>query len=88
MTEKYHTLVIKGDLKEHPRHISIDGVEYEVSCSADGHTPAEMEPYETLVKEISTGTHDHLTIEEDLAHLAVIACEKAFVQQENGYDEQ
>lgn len=87
MTEKYHTLVIKGDLKEHPRHIAIDGVEYEVTSSANGHTLAEMDPYETLVKEISSGTHDHLTIEEDLAHLADIACDKVIIQREGGYDE-
>lgn len=45
---EYTTIVVKG-LESHPRKIVIDGVWYQVLCSADGHIPAQADELEQFV---------------------------------------
>lgn len=86
MSKKYHTLVIKADLGVHPRFVQIDGVDYEVSASAYGHSLAEMEPMESLLKEVSHMEHEDI-VTDDFTKLVDEALLRSHRQRENSYDE-
>jgi hypothetical protein len=84
---KYQTLVILASgLEIHPREVVIDGVIYEVVASAEGHSLAEMNPYESVVTEIRMGEHEEKDA-DDMATLAEEVTAQAKRQRENGYDE-
>jgi hypothetical protein len=84
---KYQTLVILADgLALHPRKVTIEGKEYTVTASAEGHGIAEMEPYEALATELRLGQHEALDA-DDLATLAEEVQRRAIRQRESSYDE-
>ena len=87
---KYQTLVILADgLALHPRTVTIEGKEYQVSASAEGHSIAEMEPYESLVSDLANGQFSGIEDSEDegVQTAAIQAQERAERQRENSYDE-
>lgn len=45
---EFTTIVVRG-LGRHPRTIVVDGAEYEVTCSSDGHVPAQVQELEQFV---------------------------------------
>lgn len=45
---QFTTIVVRG-LGRHPRSIVVDGTEYEVNCSSDGHIPAQVQELEQFV---------------------------------------
>ncbi|MGN8247639.1 hypothetical protein [Pseudomonas sp. SMV7] len=45
---EFTTIVVRG-LWRHPRSIVVDGTEYEVTCSSDGHIPAQVQELEQFV---------------------------------------
>jgi len=45
---EFTTIVVRG-LGRHPRRIVVDGAEYEVTCSSDGHIPAQIQELEQFV---------------------------------------
>lgn len=87
VSKKYHTLVITGDLKHHPREVVIDGLIYEVSASAEGHSLAEMEPLQSLITSVTHMEYEDV-VTEAFVKIAdeTLAC--SIRQRENSYDEQ
>jgi hypothetical protein len=83
---KYHTLVIKGDLANHPRFVQIDGVDYEVTTSAEGHLAAKCEILEQFTKaQAETELWKPTASEETFMSEAEEAVKQAQEAKEGGY---
>lgn len=64
---EFTTIVVSG-LGRHPRRVVIDGAEYEVSCSADGHIPAQVEELEQFVDCARSGELSDMRADEVVTH--------------------
>lgn len=63
----FTTIVVRG-LGRHPRRIVVDGVEFEVSCSSDGHIPAQVQELEQFVDCARAGDLSSMRSGEVVSH--------------------
>ena len=80
---RYQTLVIAHDgLKVHPQKVIIEGQEFKVVTSADGHIPAQCDVLHEMVNVVAAGTVDA----EELQNQAILAIHAARDAKVGGYD--
>lgn len=80
----FTTIVVRG-LASHPRKVTIDGAEYEVSCSADGHAPAQMQELEQFVNCARAGELRGMT-KKEVRLSAQKAKDESNAMRQMGYD--
>ena len=80
---EFTTLVVKG-LNRHPRKVLIDGTEYEVACSSDGHIPAQTSELEHFVDCARGGDLDDMNAAEIRSHAQTVKSLSNSMRQE-GY---
>lgn len=79
---KHQTLVILADgLPVHPRSVTIDGKEYAVVTSADGHLAAKCDVLQELVDTVALGNTDA----DELQNQALLAIYNARIANMGGY---
>ena len=81
---EFTTLVVRG-LASHPRKIIVDGAEYEVQCSADGHVPAQVDELATFVNNARAGELRGMT-KKDIRLHAQKAKDESNAMLRLGYD--
>ena len=68
---EFTTIVVRG-LGRHPRRIVIDGAEYEVTCSSDGHIPAQVQELEQFVDSARAGELSDMRGDEVVSHAKTV----------------
>jgi len=82
---EFTTLVVRG-LGVHPRRVIIDGTEYEVVCSSDGHIPAQVDELDQFVNCACAGDLDSMDAQEICSHAQAVK-DLSRGMREKGYGE-
>jgi hypothetical protein len=68
---EFTTIVVRG-LGRHPRSIVVDGSEYKVVCSSDGHIPAQVQELEQFVDCARAGELSDMRPGEIVSHAQTV----------------
>ena len=81
---EFTTIVVRG-LGRHPRRKVVDGAEYEVTCSSDGHIPAQVQELEQFVDWARAGDLSGMNSGEVVSHAQTVKS-LAVTMRERGFE--